>query len=530
MHVTLKNANTSAVQVSGGGSMAADWCTFSNNGKEPTRLPPYEPAKDWDEIGAGFVRLESSLLVGHDGNGRPEQDLSECAPGQYQHKCSRGQYSDIGNAFACTTCVDGKYSIGTGCIDCPPGSKCLGGTEVACSQGNEYQSVSAASTCLTCGTSSYRPGGSRMLCSTKTVCFSGTRVTNAGNATHDRTCGDCDKAQGQYTSHAGQTSCATCANGKYSIGTGCIDCPPGFKCAGGVKVACDQNDEYQSASGASACLTCEASSFFRPGGSRTACSAKAACAAGKHEASAGNATTDRACAECDAASGQYTSQANEQSCSTCAGGTYSIGTGCIDCPPGFKCAGGVKVACDQNDEYQSASGASACLTCEASSFFRPGGSRTTCSAKAACAAGKRVASAGDATTDRACAECDTTSGQYTSQTNEQSCSTCASGTYSIGTGCIDCPPGFKCAGGVKVACDQNDEYQSASGASACLTCEASSFFRPGGSRTTCSAKAACAAGKHEASAGDATRDRTCADCVLGKYQPHAMQSTCLDCS
>eukprot|EP00937_MAST-01D_sp_MAST-1D-sp2_P002935 g2935.t1 len=337
-----------------------------------------------------------------------------------KHKvCVAGEHEDVApNATsdrACVACEEGRYQPEAEQLECKRCGVCDSGPRNMC--GGAFEGV-----CPTC-----QPG---------------TYINSAANI-----CESCDTLQGEYTARAGQASCGTCIDGKYSIGTGCIDCPPGFKCADGVKVACNQSDEYQSASGASACLTCEASSFFRPGDSRTACTAKTTCAAGTREASAGNATTDRACTECDAASGQYTSQANEQSCSTCASGTYSIGTGCIDCPPGFKCAGGVKVACNQSDEYQSASGASACLTCAASSFFRPGDSRTACTAKTTCAAGKREVSAGDAIHDRTCGDCP--SGTYQNETNATSCKACDacdSGSRDKCGGafegvCPICPPG-----------------------------------------------------------------------------------------
>eukprot|EP00937_MAST-01D_sp_MAST-1D-sp2_P002085 g2085.t1 len=401
-------------------------------------------------------------------SGRPISGPRDNVPGCFAYLGTRPYYNTaLDSTLLCSTrnqCICGPF-----CTDCVSGrytdqlgqSACKG---TACPLGQAGPLASTSSSTATC-----------------TPCDAG---RYSGSAVGAGACQECPRGK---WSAAGASSCMACTAGRGSNETGatsdatCTVCEAGRYGGGAVGAGVCQEcprGKWQPAAGAASCTACCGADEYQDEEGKTFCRTKARCIPGEYvaEPAARNATR---CAKC--ASGHYSSAGDAERCTQCGA-----------------------------DEYQDEEG------------------KTFCRTKARCIPGEYVAYAGTATSDRTCGRCDQAQGQYTSRVGQPSCETCVDGTYSIGTGCIDCPPGFGCAGGTKVACDQHNEYQSTPGASACSVCGASSY-RPGGSRTTCTAKTTCIAGKYIAVAGGATSDHKCAACIDGKYQPEGAQNACLEC-
>eukprot|EP00937_MAST-01D_sp_MAST-1D-sp2_P001398 g1398.t1 len=238
------------------------------------------------------------------------------------HGWKKGSGSDQAVASYCVDCAAGKYSGkgSTSCALCPPGQECPAKLK------RDSCAGSFEGFCVPC---------------------------SPGNFVN---------ASGKHTRAQNVPVCKTCDAGKYSIAKDCIECPPGFRCANGTRVACDKRNEYQSDARQDTCKTCDAATSYRKDGSRTGCIAKTVCAAGKYEAAAGTATTDRTCADCASSAGTFKSTAGPGGCKTCDAGKYSITTDCLDCPPGFQCSNGTRSACAKGT-FAENTGTVECMDC-----------------------------------------------------------------------------------------------------------------------------------------------------------------------
>ena len=197
-----------------------------------------------------------------DGTAIVDVSCSPCSSGKFStytnnspctnSTCPAGQY--LGSAAnepqrCSTTCVPGKYSLGSGCEDCTPGMYSTGSNSTSC-KGTE------------CGKGTY---GQASQASRK-----------------DATCGPC--GIGKYTAVGGQTTCklhsvATCGLGKgYVVGSAsvdnaeCADCATGTfsgkddnsACSNQTVVTCGAGKEYVAGSASiddAACLMCATGMF-----------------------------------------------------------------------------------------------------------------------------------------------------------------------------------------------------------------------------------------------------------------------------
>ena len=344
-----------------------------------------------------------------------------------------------------------------------------------------YQSMSGQTSCLTCPASSFRPSGSRTTCATKAVCAAGTRQKSAGDDTHDRTCESCQASKGEYTALLNQVTCSTCADGTYSIGTGCIDCPPGYQCVSGVREDCT-GGTYADIPRQSRCKAC-LHGQYQPGAKATYC---VACGVGK----AGDDVRAR------------TSESEQ--CHACAAGKFQAGVGkssCTVCPSG---------------QYQNAMG------------------QVSCVKHRSCVAGENVRLDPTNISDRTCSQC--TIGRYSSSTNAANCTVCPKGKYQDSTGQPYCAASQLCEPGTFDADPTRSDmarcrvcgpgqHSNVSNAIRCSPCQPKSY-QPLSRQTYCLQHTQCAAGEHEVFVPNATVDRACEQCGPGQF---ADGGVCLRC-
>lgn len=157
------------------------------------------------------------------------------------------------------------------------------------------------------------------------------------------------------------------------------------------------------------CALCPSGTFSAQE-NQASCADHRACAPGSFVAQEGTATADRSCAVCGP--GEYSSELNASACKSagaCAAGqrqtavTATSPIQCAACDPGTFCAGG---AIDP-------------VACGTGTWDDDGSAATACAPWRDCPAGRYVATAGTALTDRVCGAC--TGGDTTSTLNAARC-------------------------------------------------------------------------------------------------------------
>ncbi|GMI14940.1 hypothetical protein TrVE_jg10948 [Triparma verrucosa] len=358
-------------------------------------------------------------------------------------------------------CVAGKYSKGTltgACLNCPVGSKCVGGAGKQPCQAGEYQSLVAQDFCLICEKGAYNPNRGQTSC---TPCPLGTYNNDDGERrlSHDNL-SDCTLcATGKYSSAAASSVCSNCAagksngeagstlatqceicgKGKYAVsGYECTDCPAG-KFLDDARTAESYHDspddcficgigKYQSNVASTDCVVCPKGTYNNENAVVTAhhdsvddcivCpagtyNAEAADAASKHDdvndcvvCSSGKYLPDEATSaelhdsadDCIACAGKYTTPDSVESEETRTAASF--------CPSGYACRGGVKTSCVAGVTFQPDAGKSSCNVCSS------------------CGPGKYVAMECTISSDRICESCPGGSASLGGQTE---CSECGDG-------------------------------------------------------------------------------------------------------
>lgn len=236
-----------------GGSSAGDGGSAEVDGGSGGSEQEPEPCSDgrWD----------------HDEDARTEcVAWTDCAPGEFVATegsatadrtcsgCESGSFSTVANAAACTewtACVAGEHVSTKGsattdraCEACAPGTYTSGDNQTACvpegecAPGTQQTAAGTATTpvtCEACATGSYCAGAKAAPqpcadntwdddtdpateCVTKKACIAGQYVEDAGTATTNRSCTDCES--GTYSTTENADSCATWTDcGAYVVAT-----------------------------------------------------------------------------------------------------------------------------------------------------------------------------------------------------------------------------------------------------------------------------------------------------------------------
>ena len=415
--------------------------------------------------------------------------------------CNKGFYGS--NGTACRACEHGKYKDSNGpteCTLCEPGSAFQSDTGVA---------ATSASSCVVCPLNTFS-NETRANCVNCTVnsqsrnssSHAETCLCNVGyTGNHTLGCTAC--AAGKYKnipgpqkcvncqaalqSATGQSTCGTCAQGKY-VGPDQKRC---FSCPNNSFSDVPDNDDiddcfcnigYQGANGTN-CTACVAGKYKHVVGDANCTT----CAPGKVSTST-SATTEGTCTVCPA--GKY---ANEAS------------TACVDCPT-------------HSNSPVSASQVEQCV-CNAGYTGQNG---TLCEA---CSSGKYKHVLGDAN----CTICPV--GKVSASTGamtEDNCTVCPAGNYAneASTACVDCSANsFSPVGASKIQqCVCNAGYTGSDGGS-CSPCAHGKYKQATGNETCMY----CAPGRTTARmASNKTED--CVACEAGKYSHKAMdEQKCMEC-
>lgn len=203
-----------------------------------------------------------------------------------------------------------------------------------------------------------------------------------------------------------------------------------------------------------------------------------------------------------------------------AGDDCDAGTWDHDADPETACV--TKTACGDG-EFVSDEGDAThdrnCAGCGSSSYSE-GPNAAACTPWSDCAAGTRVANTPTATENRVCEDC--TGDTYTAGQNESVCQTpdaCAAGTVQTAPGsdtspptCSTCEVGTYCAGGAAPAAD----------------CAAGSWDHDENPATECAEQTHCVDGEQVEDEGDSTSDRACADCDAGTFSKGPDAEACTD--
>ena len=341
-------------------------------------------------------------------NASSEASQCQCAVGYYLSSatglctaCGQGQYKDtVGNIAACTPCPAGTKGNTTGitsvsgCLPCDAGTSSGSGSWVCSSCGPGFAAAPGSGACLAC-----RPGffsdGTLAACrpcpagtfddlpqtgepDTCAACSAGT-FSSVLNATDIATCRPCPAGT---VSVLGSSACVACRPGEYSVeGTSqCVACPgnstspngsayagcyclPGFYkrfAADNVQftcVACGAGEYSGGGPGALACEKCSAGTSSRAVGAVSAATC-GSCNAGQFSAVGSSVCSNcpswsfsaaSGAGSCDNCSLGFYAGSGSTRCTACAPGSYSLVpisgiSGCLPCPNGKYCVGGVAAA------------------------------------------------------------------------------------------------------------------------------------------------------------------------------------------
>ena len=404
------------------------------------------------------------------GQSNSAKDASKC------EKCSPMATYDYEN-FSCV-CDAGFFGPGTGsdgCILCPAGSVCEGGSETT-SVDIEKREFAP-----------FRGMGEVM------VCPEGLKSTGIS-------C-DCNDKEKMFNVSSGKCVPIYCPAGKTLDGDACKPCPAGSWCEGGdasvAPNACTKTnfcpegsaketncgDKYCPKEGMSAAEDCPAGNVCKNGvidaclagymfkddicvpcvegswcqGGPAATAAPTLCSIGSHCPAGAKTQTN-----CGAQYCPRTGMVTPEPCpsgsvckngvhSGCADSMYFNGTSCVTCRAGYRCPGGVEQICPVTT-FQDATGQTSCKPCISGSVCPRTGMTApeNCPTGGVCSGGNLVG--------------------------------CANG-YRVNAGtCSVCPVGHRCPGGILQACTAGT-FQGLTGQSACTNC-APGYFSGAGA-TSC---------------------------------------------
>ena len=439
--------------------------------------------------------------------------------------CPAGAYKAVQGPNTCDLCARGKYSVGVAqtsqatCVSCPSNSSSIVGS-------------SRLSMCLCLSGFSLEQDSESALCA---PCKEGTYKT-----VHNSACIAC--GAGKYSSEAAQkveASCRYCpAHSESPEGsrssTSCL-CIAGYTGINGEKCVACEAGTYKARNGSSACLSCDAGTHSNGTGSSTCqqCPANSQappkssqlseclCAAGHTGPNGGSCLECRAgeykavvgssvCVQCEA--GLYSNSVRAHKCKPCPAFATSPGLGSSSlmqckCNPGYSGPdGGSCLAC-QKGSYKSATGSFPCLTCARGSY--------------------------SADASALCSMCPRNSQSPTASISIQSC-VCNAGFYGVNGGeCFECPAGWVCQGGSRIACAENSSSSKSSSELKDCVCEPGLEGPPGGPCRLCTAGTYCLAGglyqcpRDTTSAVGSSESSHCT-CSSGFYAPGGV--LCQACS
>ena len=389
---------------------------------------------------------------------RPPCNAGYTGPDDVCSSCVTGKYKDATGSAACTDCASGTYSTTTG--------------------------ATAATTCLACPADKTSPAAS----TSSAACIF--PPCNAGYTGPDGICSTC--AAGTYKVGTGSAACTPCVAGTYSstpaatAAAACVACPAN---SGALCSACTL---------LSSC-TCDVG-YTGPDG--VVCSA---CAAGTYKDITGSA----ACTNCG--TGKYSSILAATTCIGCLAGKISpaastSSAACVfpACNAGYTGPDGMCSACAAG-KYKTATGSAACTDC-ASDTYSATSAATVATTCLACPAGQNSPVA--STSSAACIFLPCNAG-YTGP--DGICSTCAAGTYKVGTGSAACTP---CVAGTY------STIPAATAATVCLACAVNSNSPM---QSSTAAACTCNAGYSGPNGGP------CAPCAAGTYKPSTGPAACTSC-
>ena len=483
--------------------------------------------------------LESTCVACPANSNSPSQSTAVTAC-----TCNAGSTGPDGSV--CTTCVAGKYKLATGnavCTDCAAG---------------KYSPTAGATFSTICAACPANSGASCTGCSAAAGC-----TCNAGSTGPDGSaCSPC--AAGKYKISTGNAACTDCAAAKYlgtqgaTVESACLSCPGNSNSPGPstASTACTCNVGFTGPDGGT-CTSCAAGKYKITTGNAVCTD----CSAGKYSATAG-ATLESTCLVCPGNSNSPSPSSAATACSCnagstgpdggvcspCAAGKYKIGTGiapCTDCEPGkfsattgatalITCIGcmagtnspaastssdactfppcnagytgpdGMCSACAAG-KYKSASGSAVCTDCATGTYSSnlAAAVATTC---LTCPAGMNSPAA--STSSAACIFPPCNAG-YTGP--DGICSTCAAGTYKVGTGPAPCMP---CVAG------KYSTLPAATAETACLACAVNSNSLI---QSSTAGACTCNAGYSGPNGG------TCAPCAAGQYKSSTGSAACTSC-
>ena len=408
--------------------------------------------------------------------------------------CSAGkrrnaQGASSAETVACEACAAGRAQEAEGQLECD-----------ACAAG-QHQPSQGQPECAECLAGQHQQQAQQPKCDD---CPVHTFTDTAGWQTSCKKC-----AQGKFSSPGAQ-SCdgLTCGTGHYLEGNACAKCAAGRfqpekNHTSGACTPCATNG-FQDVGGQASCKECDVTAFTNGNGS-TSCEPVVCKMVGQR-------VREHACANCDGGQFHASDFHKDQTCATCALGTFSAaGSASCDlsCPAGKYQAAEGSLDCDAcaPGQYRAKSDGIVCKQCAAHQHGDTARPPTSASYCVACAAGRVQPARGQlqcegcapgrwmeaSSAGRECQPC--AYGQYQSSWNATRCSNCTAG-YTCGLGSTSptqqpCDEGAFCPeGGFAPKPVPAGMYVKADDNATLVPCERG-FYCAGGARTPCQAGYEC---------------------------------------
>ena len=477
-------------------------------------------------------------------SGPKQTNCTSCSIGQFQpvgqattcKNCPIGQYVNNMGAVLCLDCpagygkgegesacelCDGAQTVKGVCVNCEPGlflndKQCIicprgwisNSPRTGCSICPDVQYTDDSITCKNCAsgtaTGNIRGGGSWKCCeqgecedcpageyrlgSDCVYCPIGWVSEAAG------LCEQCDSAEGEYSSAAGNTRCEKCPEGKSTDPGECKNCEAGqyelkFQCT-----SCPRG-WYSDANINPVCTQCDVQTTTARAGSNKDGDCSVGCTGATfvdqygvcQECDLGKYVVDRNCQDCPF--GTHKDTRSNPTCRDCPAGFTTMETGNIDC---FVCPVGETCGCPRGQFGTQDS----CDDCPVGYFSTGNKECTTCP----------LTTYQDEKGQGACRDCP--AGLYGDQLSLETCKDCPVGEFQMTTGneaCDDCPRGRWSDGGLDM----------------CKNCTAGKTTLETAS-TGVTACQDCPSGKME-------KDHLCIDCFEGTYQNKTGATVCDAC-
>jgi hypothetical protein len=230
-------------------------------------------------------------------------------------------------------------------------------------------------------------------------------------------------------------------------------------------------------------------------------------------------------------------------CEPCPAGRFKNGSntaGCEACPCGTwqdrPGQGACDAACAAGTYGNATTGR--CDACPVAGFFCLGSQRRPVSEAKLCVPGQHVLHPPNATSDRTCAPC--AAGRFSTLENAAVCGECPAGSFQPAGGKGFCLPHSVCAkgeraGSVPVATADRSCLPCAAGtisvatnAAACVACPGNEF-QPEAGQASCTKHASCSKGERVAQEPNATADRGCVPCEVGRFGTLSNAQGCGEC-